>query len=71
MHTSDRMAQIQRFLERVNGDASLAQQVKADPAAALRSAGFDSTLAAFLPDVVAYTRIPECLDPPETNHYTN
>jgi hypothetical protein len=71
MHTSDRNAQIKRFLQRVKSDASLAEQVRSDPAGALRTAGFDSSLAGFLPDVVAYAGVPSCVDPPETNHYAN
>jgi hypothetical protein len=69
-HFTQRDAQIEGLLQRVNGDPSLAQQITTDPLAGLRAAGFDLDRHSDVAGVAMYmAHIPSCLDPPETNHY--
>ncbi|HYW89785.1 MAG TPA: hypothetical protein VFB50_18570 [Chloroflexota bacterium] len=70
MTHSNRDAQIENFIRRLNGDASAAQRLHQDPIAAVRAAGFDG-LETESPVSMYMATIPECLDPPETNHYRN
>jgi hypothetical protein len=69
MTHSNRDAQIQNFIRRLNGDASVAHQFQLDPLAAVRAAGFDTD--SDLPVSMYMATVPDCLDPPETNHYRN
>jgi hypothetical protein len=63
-------AEIHELIQRATSDPSLANQLRNDPRAALRAAGLDLGLASQSPDVSLFMRGNDCLDPPETNHYT-
>jgi hypothetical protein len=71
MTHTNRDAQIESFIRRLNGDASAAQRLHQDPLSAVRSAGFGAGFDTESPVSMYMATIPECLDPPETNHYRN